>query len=85
MSVFLVLLLALWIRGSKVALLHLHVGKLLLGQSQPPPEARTFQTPVKVSRRDEESRRVGGDQQGSVYVQLHAVFSATEYMWCHEI
>lgn len=57
MSVFLVLLLTLWIRGSKVALLHLHVGKLLLGQWLPHTEARKFQTPVKVLRRDEESER----------------------------
>lgn len=47
MSVFLVLLLTLWIGGSKVALLHLHVGKLLLGQSQPPIYARKFQIPVE--------------------------------------
>lgn len=62
MSVFLVLLLTLWIRGSKVALLHLHVGKLLLGQSQPPTQARKFQTPVKVLRWDEESERAEEDQ-----------------------
>lgn len=62
MSVILVLLLTLWIRGSRVALLHLHVGKLLLGQWQPPTRARKFQTPVKVSRWDDESERVEEDQ-----------------------
>lgn len=48
MSVFLVLLLTVWITGSIAALLHLHVGNLLLDQWQPGTQARKFQTPVKV-------------------------------------
>lgn len=70
MSVFLVLLLMLWITGSEAALLHLHVGKLLLDQSQPPTEARKFQTPVRALRWDEASEGVEQDQQSS---NLHPV------------
>lgn len=74
MSVFLVPLLAHWIRGSKVALLHLHVGKLLLGQSQSAAEARKLQIPVKGFRwglREGESRRrAGGSLHSTEYTTL---------------
>lgn len=70
MSVIPVLLLTLWIAGSTATLLHLHVGKLLLGQWQPPSRARKFQTPVKVfwNREYIESLEKGEDHHFYVFI-----------------